>query len=150
MKVLRNKNIVAIFMNYQLHMKKVFAFNRSNFCLIAFPFISVRFSVFNIHTGHYELMIPQEKLWDNWVWSIQWSPFRMKQVRLLENDVSRPRLKIEFQKKLPIKPSGLIKIALNRLSINGTDIERKPSKLSLTSCELENARPINLSQLNPQ
>jgi hypothetical protein len=131
-------------------MKEVFASNKHNFCLVAFPFVTIRFSVLNPASGNYELMIPQEKLMENWVWNIQWSPFRIKQVRLLENEVPRPNFAIEFQPKMPVKPTGMPKVVLNRLSVDGIDIERKPTKLSINSCELKNTRPINLSQLNPQ
>ncbi len=131
-------------------MKEVIASNKFKFFLVAFPFITVRFSVFNAESGNYELTIPQEKLMENWVWNIQWTPFQIKQVTLLENEAPRPNFTIEFQEKIPVKPSGMVKVVLNRLSVDGIDIERKTTKLTITSCELKNTHPINLSQLNPQ
>lgn len=131
-------------------MKEVFASNKFNFCLIAFPFVSIRFAVYNSDSGNYELLMPQEKFMENWVWNIQWSSLRIKQVRLLENVLPRPNYAIDFQKKIPVKPTGMSKVVLNRLSLAGIDIERKPNHLSLNSCELKNTRPVNLSQLNPQ
>jgi hypothetical protein len=148
--ILKNKNIVVIFSKYLFTMKVVFVTNKHKFVLFAFPFISVRFSVLNEQSAQYELLVPQEKLMENWVWNIQWSPFRVKQVRLLENEIPRPEFTIQFQEKLPLKPTGLAKVALNNLSIKGIDIERKPSKLNLSSCELKKTNPFDLSQLNPQ
>lgn len=131
-------------------MKVVFASNKFKFFLVAFPFVTVRFSVFNAKSGNYELTIPQEKLMENWVWNIQWAPFQIKQVRLLENEAPRPNFAIEFQEKIPVNPTVMVKVVLNRLSVDGIDIESKPTKLSINSCELKNTRPINLSQFNPQ
>jgi hypothetical protein len=148
--ILKNKNIVVIFSKYLFTMKVVFVTNKHKFVLFAFPFISVRFSVLNEQSAQYELLVPQEKLMENWVWNIQWSPFRVKQVRLLENEIPRPEFTIQFQEKLPLKPTGLAKVALNNLSIKGIDIEIKPSKLNLASCELKKTNPFDLSQLNPQ
>ncbi len=131
-------------------MKVVFVSNKHKFFLFAFPFISVRFSVFNEQSFHYELLVPQEKLMENWVWNIQFSPFRIKQVRLLENEIPRPEFAIQFQDKLPLKPTGLVNVAISKLAFKGVDVERKPSKLDLTSCELKKTNPFDLSQLNPQ
>jgi hypothetical protein len=131
-------------------MKVVFVSNKYKFLLFAFPFISVRFSVFNEQSSHYELLVPQEKLMENWVWNIQFSPFRIKQVRLLENEIPRPEFAIQFQDKLPLKPTGLVNVAISKLVFKGVDVERKPSKLDLTSCELKKTNPFDLSQLNPQ
>lgn len=131
-------------------MKVVFVAQKHKFILFAFPFISFRFSVLNEQSSHYELLVPQEKLMENWVWNIQWSPFRVKQVRLLENEIPRPEFAIQFQDKLPLKPTALTGVALNKLAFKGIDIERKPSKLNLSSCELKKTNPFDLSQLNPQ
>jgi len=131
-------------------MKVVFVSNKHKFFLFAFPFISVRFSVFNEQSSHYELLVSQEKLMENWVWNIQFSPFRIKQVRLLENEIPRPEFAIQFQDKLPLKPTGLVKVVISKLVFNGVDVERKPSKLDLASCELKKTNPFDLSQLNPQ
>ncbi len=131
-------------------MKVVFVAQKHKFILFAFPFISFRFSVFNTESSHYELMIPQEKLMENWIWNIQWSPFRIKQVRLIENVVPRPEFVIQFQQKLPLKPTGLVNLALNNLAVKGIDINKRPKKLTVNSCELKNTNPFDLSQLNPQ
>lgn len=131
-------------------MKDIFVSNSNKFCLVAFPFVSVRFSVLNPISGNFELVIPQEKLMENWVWNIQWSPFRIKQVRLLENEFPRPNFAIEFQEKIPLMPTAMPKVQLNRLSIHGIDIKRKTNKLSVKSCELKSISPFNLSHINPQ
>jgi hypothetical protein len=131
-------------------MKVVFVNNKYKFFLIAFPFVSIRFSVFNAESSQYELIIPQEKLMENWVWNIQWSPFRIKQVRLIENEVPRPEFIVQFQQKLPLKPTGLVNVALNNLAVKGIDINKRPKKLAINCCELKNTNPFDLSQLNPQ
>ncbi|MHA8067566.1 hypothetical protein V7S76_12910 [Aquirufa sp. ROCK2-A2] len=86
---------------------------------------------------------------ENWVWKIQWSPFQIKQVRLIENEVIIPELIIAFQEKLAIKPAVMPQIEIKNLSIDGSRIENKPNKINITCLELKSINTIDLSQLNP-
>ncbi len=116
---------------------------------MAFPFIFIRFSAYNSQSFQYELVFPQEKLWKNWILNIQWSPFQIKQVRLLENDKARPEFTIEFPDKLTTAPKKLTQVRLHALGIKQREIEKKPTKLHVNNCELAANNPFDLSKLNP-
>ena len=116
---------------------------------MAFPFIFIRFSAYNSQSFQYELVFPQEKLWKNWILNIQWSPFQIKQVRLLENDKARPEFTIEFPDKLTTAPKKLTQVRLQALGIKQREIEKKPTKLHVNNCELAANNPFDLSKLNP-
>jgi hypothetical protein len=130
-------------------MKLVFVSSKFKFCLLAFPFIFIRFSSYNSQSFQYELVFPQEKLWKNWILNIQWSPFQIKQVRLLENDKARPEFAIEFPDKLTTAPKKLTQVRLQALGIKQREIEKKPTKLHVNNCELAANNPFDLSKLNP-
>jgi hypothetical protein len=103
-----------------------------------------------LQSFQYELVFPKEILMENWVWKIQWSPFQIKQVRLIENEVILPDFNIDFQGKLAVKPEVMTQIEINNLSIDGSRIEENPNKINITSIELKSINTIDLSQLNPQ
>jgi hypothetical protein len=130
-------------------MKLVFVSSKFKFCFLAFPFIFIRFSAYNSQSFQYELVFPQEKLWKNWILNIQWSPFQIKQVRLLENDKARPEFTIEFPDKLTTAPKKLTQVRLQALGIKQREIEKKPTKLHVNNCELAANNPFDLSKLNP-
>jgi hypothetical protein len=130
-------------------MKLVFVSCKSKFCIIAFPFIFFRFPSFNSQSSQYELVFPQEKLWNNWIWNIQRSPFKIKQVRLLENNESRPEFIIDFPNKLAIMPKKLLQVRLKGLGIKQKGIENNPTKLHVNNCELAVKKPFDLSKLDP-
>jgi hypothetical protein len=130
-------------------MKLVFVSSKFKFCLFAFPFIFIRFSTYNSQSFHYELAFKQEKLWGSWIWNIQWSPFKIKQVRLLENNEQRPEFVIEFPDKLTTIPKKLVQVRLQGLGIKQKEIDKKPTKLQVNNCELAANKPFDLSKLNP-
>lgn len=130
-------------------MKLIFVSSKFKFCLFAFPFIFIRFSTYNSQSFQYELTFKQEKLWGSWIWNIQCSPFKIKQVRLLKNNEPRPEFVIEFPDKLTNIPKKLAQVRLQGLGIKQRGIDKKPTKLHVNNCELAANNPFDLSNLNP-
>jgi hypothetical protein len=130
-------------------MKLVFVSSKFKFCLFAFPFIFIRFSSYNSQSFQNELVFPQEKLWKNWIWNIQWSPFQFKQVRLLIKNEITPEFVIESPIKLATIPKKIVHARSQDLRIKQQEIYNNPTKLHVNNCELAANKPFDLSKLNP-